>query len=237
MKHTQGLIIFTLTLLLSGCSPQTSQKIVQVPENPQPTTITEEGIPNRHLIETAFVPQAPEKKWDQPWQDACEEASILTVSYHYLNQSPDINQMVADYQSIFSFETNNGWGHDINNTQMATVSSQMFNLKPLLISNPDINTIKKYLSQNVPVIVTANGKSLYKENKHFKSGGPWYHSLVILGYDDQKNQFTVHDVGTQFGAYYHYSYQLLMNSIHDLPSNNRKEDIDQGEKRILVLLK
>jgi hypothetical protein len=94
-----------------------------------------------------------------------------------------------------------------------------------------------YIAKDIPVIVPANGKTLFKENKHFKSGGPWYHNLIILGYDDTKKQFIVHDVGTQFGAYFRYSYQLLMDSIHDFPPSHKKEDIDMGVPRVLVLLK
>ena len=76
-----------------------------------------------------------------------------------------------------------------------------------------------------------------KENKNFKNGGPWYHSLVILGYDDDQQQFIVHDVGTRLGAYFRYSYQILLESIHDFPPSHKKEDIDQGSSRVLLLLK
>ncbi|MFA4827257.1 MAG: hypothetical protein WC596_03350, partial [Candidatus Shapirobacteria bacterium] len=71
--------------------------------------------------------------------------------------------------------------------------------------------------------------------KHFKSGGPYYHNLTILGYDDTKQKFIVHDVGTQFGAYFQYSYDLLMESIHDFPLSGKKEDILIGAKKILIL--
>jgi len=60
---------------------------------------------------------------------------------------------------------------------------------------------------------------------------------VVLGYDDDHQQFIVHDVGTQFGAYYRYSYNLLLNSIHDFPATRKKEDIASGAKNVLILLK
>ena len=218
---------------------QTVEKIEEVKETiaPQPTKILESGLPNKHLIKTAFVEQAPEKNWDQPWQDACEEAALLTVKYFYFQEDPNTTQIVNDLNSVFSFENDHGWGHDINISQMAIIASDMFKLNSKIIDNPTIDQIKNYLSQDIPVVVTANGKTLYAENKHFKSGGPYYHSLTILGYDDDKNQFTVHDVGTQFGAYFKYSYSLLMESIHDFPESGKKEDINSGEKRVLILLK
>ena len=138
---------------------------------------------------------------------------------------------------MISFEETRNYTHDMNISQMATVGEEYLGYKSQIIENPTIEDLKKYISQDIPIIVTANGKTLYQENKHFNSGGPYYHSLVILGYDDDKNQFIVHDVGTQFGAYFKYSYNLLMESIHDFPKSGHKEDINSGEKRVLILLK
>ena len=214
-------------------SPQTIVETVV----PQPTKILENGLPNKYLIKTAFVPQAPEKNWDQPWQDACEESALLNVHYYYQSITPEISTMVNDLTEIITFEQEQSWSHDVNLSQMAYVAKNLWAYDTQIVDNPTIDDLKKYLVNDVPVIVPANGKTLYKENKHFKSGGPWYHNLVILGYDDDKNQFIVHDVGTQFGAYFHYSYSLLMDSIHDFPASNRKEDINSGTPRVLILLK
>ena len=239
-------IILISALFLSSCTQKISPKIEktkQYLENisetiaPVPTVILESGLPNKHLIKTAFVPQAPEKNWDQPWQDACEEASLLTLKYFYLNKTPDVPTLVKDYQQLFSFESNNDLNHDINIEQMSSISSQHLGLNPKIIDNPSLEDIKTELSSNQPVIITANGKTLYKENKNFRAGGPWYHSLVILGYDDNLQKFTVHDVGTQHGAYFKYSYKLLLDSIHDFPASGKKEEIDSGAKKVLVLLK
>lgn len=218
----------------------TVNKIETVKETiiPEPTKILESGLPDQHLIKTAFVQQAPEKNWDQPWQDACEEASLVTVDYFYKN----INSITTTENrdailKMIEFENQQGFTHDINIEQMSLVAQKYLGYQTKIIENPTIEDIKKYLVQNIPVIITGNGKTLYQENKHFNSGGPYYHSLVILGYDDNKKQFTVHDVGTKAGAYFKYSYNLLMESIHDFPSSGKKEDINSGPKRVLVLLK
>ena len=219
---------------------QITNEVEEIKETiaPVPTKILESGLPDKHLIQTTFVPQSPEKNWNEPWQYACEEASLLTVDYYYRNiSSSDPQSIKNDLLKIFDFETNQSFTHDVNIDQMALVAQKYLGYSTKIITNPTINDIKQYLSQNIPVIVPANGKTLYQENKHFKEGGPYYHNLVILGYDDTNNKFTVHDVGTQFGAYFKYSYSLLMQSIHDFPSSQNKEDIDQGEKKVLILLK
>ena len=204
---------------------------------PKPTIIVADGLPDSHLIKIAFIPQAPFKDWSDPWQDACEEAALLTVDYYYKNQTPTPQDIKTTVLSMIDFEQKQGWSHDVNVSQMATIAAKYLNLTPKIINDPSLKDIKTFIASNTPVIVPASGKTLYKENKNFRSGGPYYHNLVILGYNDQKQQFTVHDVGTQYGAYFHYSYSLLMSAIHDFPASNLKEDIDSGSKTVLVLVK
>lgn len=236
------LIVFISILLFSSCNRQTTTIINQVETIqetiiPKPTKILDNGLPNIHFIKVNFVPQAPRGDWDQPWQDACEEASILTVHYYY-NQHPDNNNVIDnDLNKIFEFETSIDLSHDINISQMANVSSKLYGYKYKIIDSITVDEIKQYISQDIPVIITANGKTLFVENKNFKNSGPWYHSLVITGYDDTKNKFTVNDVGTRLGANFKYSYKILMDSIHDFPASGVKSDIDQGAKRVLILLK
>lgn len=198
---------------------------------------TPSPFPTAHLINTSFIPQAPFADWSQPWQDACEEASLLTVSYYYLQKNPDLNTIRNDLLSMINYETNQGWGNSINLDQMTIIATNYLKLSSYIIDNPSVSQLKNYLVQNKPIIVPAAGKILFKENAHFKSGGPFYHSLVILGFDDSQQQFIVHDVGTKFGAYYRYSYNLLMESIHDLPDSGNVNEINTGLKKALILQK
>jgi hypothetical protein len=204
---------------------------------PQPTSTEQSGLPTYYLIKTAFVPQAPEKKWDQPWQDACEEASLLTVDYFYKNEKPDTLKIKQDILNMINYEQQQRWGVSINTSQMSQIAKDYLHYQPVFIENPTLTQIKTYVSKKIPIIVPAAGKILYKENKYFSNGGPYYHNLVILGFDDSKQQFITHDVGTQHGAYFHYSYALLMESIHDFPDSQNEKDIESGPKKILVLEK
>ena len=217
----------------------TVNKIEDIKETiaPKPTKILSSGYPDKHLIKTIFVPQAPEKNWDQPWQDACEEAALLTVHYYYQQGSPGNQEIKADILKMIDFENEQSFNHDINLAQMELIAQKHLGYQTKIIDNPTVDDIKNYIAQDIPVIIPASGKILYKENKHFKSEGPYYHNLTVLGYDDNQKKFTVHDVGTQFGAYFKYSYSLLMESIHDFPISNNKLDINSGDKKILILLK
>lgn len=254
MKYLFGLILLiTVTaaaiLITPSLKPVSEKVITKTNESvqelyelketiaPAPTTILPNGLPDKHLITTAFVPQAPEKKWDQPWQDACEEAALLTVDLYYQNINPSIAEIKTKLLDMIAYEDKLGWSHDINASQMSEVARIHLNYETLLIPDPTIDSLKAYLAKDIPVIIPANGKTLYKENRHFKDGGPYYHNVVLLGYDDTRQQFIVHDVGTQHGAYFRYSYGLLMDSIHDFPESGIKSDITKGNKIALILLK
>ncbi|MDD4106778.1 MAG: C39 family peptidase [Candidatus Shapirobacteria bacterium] len=218
---------------------ETSVKVQDLKETiaPKPTKILSTGIPDSHLIKTYFIPQAPEKNWDQPWQDACEEAALLTVDYYYKNSVPDIQTIKSDLLKIFEVENQYSFGHDVNIDQLAIIANEYLGYSTQIIDNPTVEEIKGFLAKDIPVIIPASGKTLYQENKHFKEQGPYYHNLTILGYNDNQQKFIVHDVGTQFGAYFKYSYSLLMESIHDFPNTKNKQDINSGDKKILILLK
>ncbi len=145
--------------------------------------------------------------------------------------------MVSSILSLIDYQATQGFKKDVDIDQMATIAYDYLNLKYQIILQPNLTDIKSYLIRDIPVIIPANGKQLFAENRHFANGGPYYHNLVILGYDDKKEQFTVHDVGTRHGAYFKYSYRLLLASIHDFPPSQLKQDIEQGDKKALVLLK
>jgi len=231
----------------SVISPKIENKVEEVKNTvqdikdtiaPKPTKILSTGLPNKHLIKTVFIKQSPEGNWDEPWQDACEEAAMLTVDYFYKNVSSITTEQNRDaILKMIDFETTQKFSSDMNASQMAVVAQKYLGYQTKIIDNPTLEDFKKYLSQDIPIIIPADGKILYQENKHFNNGGPYYHNLTVLGYDDTKNQFIVHDVGTKAGAYFKYSYQLLMESIHDFPISGNKEYIATGPKRVLVLIK
>lgn len=234
MKET---ILAFIASIISLFFPNKQITPISSPPSPIPTIINQQGQPNYHLIETAFIPQAPEKNWDQPWQDACEESALLTIYYYYQSKNPSINEIKEDILKMIDYQKENNMEKDINLFQLQEISQKHLSLESQIIENPNIDDIKDQILLDRPILVPTSGKKLFQENKYFKNGGPYYHNIVILGYNDENKKFIVHDVGTQFGAYFQYSYELLLDAIHDFPSSLKKEDIHQGDKRILVLLK
>jgi len=96
-----------------------------------------------------------------------------------------------------------------------------------------LEMIKKELSEGNIFIIPAAGREL--ENPYFRSPGPLYHALVIVGYDDNTEEFITHDPGTRRGENYRYSYDILWDSIHDFPG--KKTEILKGNKTIILVEK
>lgn len=167
-------------------------------------------IPTSALIEMDFSPQAPYANWEQPWQDACEEASIIMVKY-YLDQQPlskDI--MNQEILKMVPWQEENFGGHfDITAAQTLELAQRFYTLDGQVDSVVSIENIKKYIANGIPVIVPANGKKL--NNPNYTNGGPEYHMLVIRGYTE--TEIITNDPGTRNGEGYRYSYQTILDSI------------------------
>jgi len=181
-------------------------------------------------LDVPFTSQAPTANWEQPFQDACEEASFLMVDYYYQNKelpSPltvetSLTGMVAWQESI--------WGGHFNLTveDLAEFISSNTDYNTEIVEDLTIDKIKKYLNKGQPLIVPANGKRL--ANPFFKNGGPEYHMLVIKGYAE--NKIITNDPGTSRGADFIYTYENILYSIADW---NKKESLATGPKRALIV--
>ncbi len=196
--------------------------------------VEEEPLPVSFNLAVPFTSQAPEKNWDQPWQDACEEAAILMLDAYYkeYNLSPlfakdELLKMVA-------WEEERNWGGSIEIAKVKQVAEyfmsntlEIGNWKLEILENPTVDQIKRFVAKGHPVYAVAYGKEL--PNPHFVNGGPEYHALIIRGYTDET--FITNDPGTQFGENFEYQYDDLMNAIADWNEGDPKN----GRSVVLVL--
>lgn len=201
------------------------------------TTIpTKVEIPAQLELKVAFSPQAPYGNWDEFHEEACEEASMVTVAKYFLNQSLDEKIMDEELYKLDTWEKNHGYKIDLSVEETTGVLKAYFNLKAKVISDVSVDRIKYELSLGNLVIVPAAGQEL--KNPYFRTPGPIYHMLVIKGYNS--NEFIVNEVGTKRGNSFKYKYQDLIDAIHDWdPSWSHYEVTDeqitfQPKKMIVV---
>ncbi len=211
-------------------------------EHSSSTIVTEEdvvaqepvSIPPQALLAVPFTSQAPEGNWEQPWQDACEEAAVLMMDAFYkgYNLSPLFAK--DELQKMVNWEGTKGWGGSIEMDKIKILlddfvwkKSEIINQKSKIIENPTIDDMKRFIANNTPVLVVADGKKL--PNPNFTNGGPVYHALVIIGYTE--TVFITNDPGTRNGEKFEYLYADLMNAIGDWNNGTPSE----GRKVVLVL--
>lgn len=181
-------------------------------------------IPAKLELEVAFAPQAPYGNWNELNEEACEEASIITVAKYFLNQPLDEKIMETEIIRLDSWEKDRGYKIDLSALETASVLKEYFNLTAKVVDDVSVDRIKYELSLGNLIIVPAAGREL--DNPYFRDPGPIYHMLVIKGYDE--NEFIVNEVGTKRGDSFRYKYQQLIGAVHDWdPSWSHYEVTDQ----------
>lgn len=200
-------------------------------EQPEENVVVKPASKNINL-NVPFTSQAPLGDWAQPWQDACEEASVLMVDYYYQNKSlPSKEEVSGILKEMVSWQESNWGGHyNLTIAKLAEYIKATFNYETEIIENLTSEKLKFYLDKGQPIIVPANGKKL--ANPNFKNGGPEYHMLVVKGYVDDK--FITNDPGTRLGADFIYSSENLLDSIADW---NAQEQKANGSKIGIIIKK
>jgi uncharacterized protein YvpB len=185
-------------------------------------------IQTKKTLPVAFLSQAPFQIWDVLHEDACEEASLLMV-FHYFQGDASISPTTGDQEikKMISYEEKNGYGISINLDELNAIARDYLGLKNGQVKkNIKMDDIKEEIDQNHSVIIPAAGKVL--PNPNFRNGGPNYHMLVVIGYDEKG--FVTNDPGTHKGKDFYYTYSGLFNAIHDWDPKN----ILNGGKAYLV---
>jgi len=178
-----------------------------------------------------FTSQSPFGNWAMPWQEFCEEASVVMAA-HFLSGTPLTSsradremQIVKQYEQIVFKKYS-----DTSAEETASILKNLYGFKNITTKRIiGASDIAKELSQGRIVIVPTAGRLL--KNPHFIVPGPLYHMLVIKGFDDAKHIFITNDPGTRRGNGYVYDQDVLMNAIHDWNGG----DVLHGEKDVIVV--
>ncbi|MBP7114224.1 MAG: C39 family peptidase [Candidatus Peribacteraceae bacterium] len=202
-----------------------SSSIAPTPEPPPSTSI-------RASVnwDVPFTSQAPLGKWEEPYKEACEEASVLMVM-RYFQGRPIGSPEEADKDIVQLVHVNEALGFSVDDTAAEIIellNDQDPSLYALLLHDPTVQDIKKVLSEGSLVIVPAAGQQL--GNPYFTPPGPVYHMLVIRGYTEDGYVIT-NDPGTKRGEGYAYKWELLMSAIHDWNGG----DVENGGRVVVVV--
>lgn len=180
-------------------------------------------------LDVPYTSQAPERDWNQPWQDACEEAAVLMLDAYYkgYNLSPLFAK--DEMKKMIDWEEARGWESSIPIDRIKILLEDYVKLKRTvkIIENPTVEIIKSHIATGHPVLVVADGKVL--PNPYYSNDGPVYHALIIRGYTEDK--FIINDPGVNRGRNFVFKISDVMNAIHDW--NNG--DVARGKKVVIVV--
>lgn len=198
-----------------------------------PLTAFVQEFPRFFSLSVPFTTQAPFENWIQPWQDFCEEASIVMAA-HFVWDLPLTPEIAAfEMQLIKQYEIAS-WNRyqDTSIGETAEILRELYNIDTLELKPVTyVEDIKFELRKGHIVIIPFAGRMVH--NPYFVPPGPRYHMAIIRGYDDDRNEFIVNEPGTRWGEAYRYNQDVLFNALHDLNVG----EVEDGEKLMLVVSK
>ncbi|HLD26105.1 MAG TPA: C39 family peptidase [Candidatus Andersenbacteria bacterium] len=160
-----------------------------------------------------FAPQAPTGSWEQPYQDACEEAAIIMVDRYLRGQGLTLAEMDTEILRMVDWQnTRYGFYKDSNIVETVRLAEQFYpSLTAEAVYNITAGDIRERLAAGRAVLVLVDGRRL--GNPYYTGEGPDKHALVIKGFTG--NDFITNDPGTRRGADFVYSEAVLMNALID----------------------
>lgn len=187
-------------------------------------------LPLTKKIVVPFTSQAPEGNWQEPWQNACEEASVVMIQNFYKDEGLTVEKARQQILAVFKLKKTTAPVSKDESLEriVEIINSGDLNWQARVVDNPNLTAIKDELAANHPVIAPVYAPLL--SNPNYTSPGPAYHVIVITGYDDASGEFITNDPGTDEGENYRYPYEVLMTALHDYLAN---KDYTAGAKRVL----
>ena len=197
-----------------------------------PTLPTGQAGGRQVNLKVPFTIQSPDQKWNEPYKEACEEASILMV-YSFLKNKPiTVETALRDLSQMVDMQMNDFGGHyDLSASSTTQLAKKFFGLNYELIEIKSVEDIKKILSSGSPLILPTLGRELH--NPNFKTPGPIYHMLVVKGYT-KDGLIITNDPGTRKGKDYTYNSNILFNAIGDWDYNIESPN---ANKKVGIILK
>ena len=221
-------ILFVATALNARVEGKPSPAAVK----PTPLAVVpdEKPIPSILNLPVPFTPEAPDGLMVKPWNNSCEEASLVMLDEYYSGKrylntpKTTAKKLILGYIDI----ENRIFGYNANTnakemTKLANEYSKYFEAK--IVTNPTLEQIKAELRAERPVIALVYGFELNNPRILFSRTGSYYHTFVIKGYDDNTQEFIVNDNGDlKQGLDLRYKYDTILGALRDYNHKTQKTE-------------
>lgn len=189
-------------------------------------------LPPQVDLDVPFMAQAPYGDWSSPYDEACEEASVLMAVAWMRGQTLSAAQADVEILRLVDFE-NYYFGYNSDTALRETlklITDYYHYPHARIFYDISIDDIRRALVAGDIVILPVAGALLL--NPNYVSPPP-YHMVVVKGYDEQARELIVNDPGTRHGEDYRYPYDTLWNAIHDWTGSDKT--VMNGRKGMIVV--
>lgn len=238
-KNLKGLIVIAAPVLLVMffvyrfvATRPTPNKMSSTTANAEQTDFGTDDVVTKNLINLSvpFTPEAPDGLMVKPWNNSCEEASLVMLDEYYAGNSyakvprTRAKKLILDYIAI----ENRIFGYNANTNaaemlRLTNNYSKYFETK--IVTNPTINQIKTEITAGRPVIALVYGFVLNNPRIIFSRTGSYYHTFVIKGFDEDAQEFIVNDNGDfEQGLDLRYSYDTILDALADYNQKTQKTE-------------
>ncbi len=125
-------------------SPRAPQESPWTAKTNAPETPTPPETPAELNLELAFFTQAPYSNWDYPWQEACEEASVLLVANKLLTLDLNTEAYNSELLDIVNWEINRFGAYEHTTVEQTTeILKERYDLETKIHENPTFEDIQK----------------------------------------------------------------------------------------------
>ncbi len=215
-------------------------------ENEAPD-LRELEIPSKVNWAVPFQSQAPLGDWSLPYQEACEEASMIQASAYFNEQELTAETMKSLIRDLVDWQDDRFGGYyDSSLREVKIMAEEYFALRAEIGHDLTQANLQYLLSRRKLILFPVAGRLL--NNPYFSGDGPIFHYIVLRGY--KGDIFITNDVGTRRGEAYEYDWSVLRDANHDLPvidgevyrpyvsgenESLQAERIKSGEKGFLII--
>lgn len=160
----------------------------------------------------------PGSAYDPRFRDGCEEASIL-MAVTWIQGNPLVAEYVREQViTMAAWEKQQfGFHQDTSAADTARMIREIYSYEVKLSYDVNVGTIHEALNRGSIAIVPVDGRRL----GFYTRNAPPRHTIVVVGYDESKGQFLVHDPLIRDGNT-RISAGKLNSALRDYPSGIHK---------------
>lgn len=133
--------------------------VVTTEEPPAPVEI--KPLPAELNLAAPFYSQAPHGDWSFPWQEACEEASLLLAANVYGKHNWTLEEFNTEILEMVEWQKEKfGTYLDTTVAQTAQIANEYLKLETVTHENPTYEDVRKILNKGHFILMFFSGKEL-----------------------------------------------------------------------------